>query len=105
MAQDCWLSSGHGNIPLNRALTVSCDITFYQVGLVLNGVGHEVLPEYARRFGLGAKTGIEVEEDAGLVPDPDWKIQAKGEGWAPGDTSTWPLARAKCWSAHCRLRP
>ena len=82
----CWLSSGHGNIPLNRALTVSCDITFYQVGLVLNGVSHEVLPDYARRFGLGARTGIEVEEDAGLVPDPDWKIQAKGEGWAPGDT-------------------
>jgi penicillin-binding protein 2 len=82
----CWLRSGHGNIRLDRALTVSCDITFYQVGLVLNGVGYEVLPDYARRFGLGAKTGIEVEEDPGLVPDPDWKIQAKGEGWAPGDT-------------------
>ncbi len=82
----CWLRSGHGNIPLNRALTVSCDITFYQVGLMLNGVGHEVLPGYARSFGLGAKTGIEIEEDAGLVPDPEWKIQTKGEGWAPGDT-------------------
>ena len=82
----CWLKSGHGNIPLNRALTVSCDITFYQVGLVLNGVGHDVLPGYARSFGLGAKTGIEVEEDPGLVPDPEWKIQNKGEGWAPGDT-------------------
>ncbi len=82
----CWLRSGHGTIPLNRALTVSCDITFYQVGLMLNGVGHEVLPGYARSFGLGAKTGIEVEEDAGLVPDPEWKIQTKGEGWAPGDT-------------------
>ena len=82
----CWLRSGHGNIPLNRALTVSCDITFYQVGLVLNGVGYEVLPDYARSFGLGAKTGIEVEEDPGLVPDPEWKLQTKGEGWAPGDT-------------------
>ncbi|MGD9404302.1 MAG: penicillin-binding transpeptidase domain-containing protein, partial [Anaerolineae bacterium] len=82
----CWLRSGHGNIPLSRALTVSCDITFYQVGLVLNGVGYEVLPDYARSFGLGAKTGIEVEEDPGLVPDPEWKLQAKGEGWAPGDT-------------------
>ena len=82
----CWLRTGHGNIPLNRALTVSCDITFYQVGLVLNGVGYEVLPDYARSFGLGAKTGIEVEEDPGLVPDPEWKLQAKGEGWAPGDT-------------------
>jgi penicillin-binding protein 2 len=81
----CWLKSGHGNIRLDKALTVSCDITFYQVGLMLNGLGQEVLPAYARGFGFGAPTGIEVEEDPGLVPDPEWKIQAKGEGWAPGD--------------------
>ncbi|MCL7453673.1 MAG: penicillin-binding protein 2 [Anaerolineae bacterium] len=81
----CWATYGHGNIPLARALTVSCDITFYQVGLMLNGVGQEVLPGYARSFGFGAPTGIEIEEDPGLVPDPAWKIQNKGEGWAPGD--------------------
>jgi penicillin-binding protein 2 len=82
----CWLRRGHGNISLEKALTASCDITFYQVGLVLNGLGQEVLPQYAQYFGLGAVTGIEVEEDPGLVPDPGWKIQTKGEGWAPGDT-------------------
>ncbi|MGC9332808.1 MAG: penicillin-binding transpeptidase domain-containing protein, partial [Anaerolineae bacterium] len=81
----CWLKSGHGNIPLSRALTVSCDIAFYQVGLVLNGVGQDVLPTCARSFGFGAPTGIEVEEDAGLVPDHAWKLLNKGEGWAPGD--------------------
>ena len=82
----CWLRSGHGNIPLNRGLTVSCDITYYQVGMLLNGIGQDVLPEYARDCGFGAPTGIEVEENAGLVPDNAWKIQTKGEGWAPGDT-------------------
>ncbi len=82
----CWLRSGHGNIPLSKALTVSCDITFYQVGLMLNGLGQEVLPDYARYFGFGALTGIEVEENPGLVPDPTWKITTKGEGWAPGDS-------------------
>ena len=82
----CWLRSGHGNISLDRALTVSCDITFYQVGLMLNGVDQDVLPAYAQQFGFGRRTGVEVEENAGLVPDPAWKIQAKGEGWAPGDT-------------------
>jgi len=91
----CWARNGHGNIPLNKALTVSCDITFYQVGLILNGVGHDVLPDYARRFGLGAKTGIEVEEDAGLVPDPDWKIQTKGEGWSPGDSVNLAIGQAE----------
>jgi penicillin-binding protein 2 len=82
----CWLRSGHGRIPLSKALTVSCDITFYQVGLLLNGLDHEVLPGYARDFGFGALTGIEIEENPGLVPDPAWKIQEKGEGWAPGDS-------------------
>jgi penicillin-binding protein 2 len=82
----CWLRSGHGNIRLDKALTVSCDITFYQVGLMLNGVSQEALPDFARSFGFGAPTGIEVEEEPGLVPDPAWKIQAKGEGWAPGDS-------------------
>lgn len=84
-SKTCWLKSGHGNIRLDRALTVSCDITFYQVGLLLNGIDQTLLPDYAHRFGLGARTGIEVEEEPGLVPDPTWKIQAKGEGWAPGD--------------------
>ncbi|HSJ52954.1 MAG TPA: penicillin-binding transpeptidase domain-containing protein, partial [Anaerolineae bacterium] len=82
----CWLASGHGNIPLDRALTSSCDITFYQVGLLLNGLSQDLLPAFARQCGLGALTGLEVEQQAGLVPDPAWKIQAKGEGWAPGDT-------------------
>ena len=82
----CWLRTGHGQIHLDKALTVSCDITFYQVALLLNGIDQNLLPEYARRFGLGQLTGIEIEENAGLVPDPAWKLQTKGEGWAPGDT-------------------
>jgi penicillin-binding protein 2 len=82
----CWLRSGHGRISLEHALTVSCDITFYQLGLMLNELGAGVLPDYARRFGLDGLTGIQVEEKAGFVPDPTWKMQAKGEGWAPGDS-------------------
>jgi len=82
----CWLRTGHGQIRLDKALTVSCDITFYQVALLLNGIDQNLLPDYARRFGLGKLTGIEVEENPGLVPDPAWKLQTKGEGWAPGDT-------------------
>jgi penicillin-binding protein 2 len=82
----CWLRSGHGQIGLAKALTVSCDITFYQVGLVLNALDPEILPDYARRFGFGSPTGIEIEEHAGLVPDPTWKMQVKGEGWSPGDS-------------------
>jgi penicillin-binding protein 2 len=49
-------------------------------------VSQEVLPDYGRRCGFGALTGIEVAEEPGLMPDPAWKIATKGEGWAPGDS-------------------
>ncbi len=94
-AKTCWLKSGHGNIPLSKALTVSCDITFYQVGLMLNGIDQGLLPDYARRFGLGALTGIEIEENAGLVPDPAWKVQARGEEWSPGDSVNLAIGQAE----------
>jgi penicillin-binding protein 2 len=91
----CWAKSGHGNISLDRALTVSCDITYYQVGLLLNGVGQDLLPTYARRFGFGTRTGIEIAEEAGLVPDPAWKLATKGEGWAPGDSVNLAIGQAE----------
>jgi len=65
------------------------------VGLLLNGVGQDVLPGYARSFGFGALTGLEVEEAAGLVPDPSWKLNTKGEGWAPGDSVNLAIGQAE----------
>ncbi len=82
----CWATWGHGTIALSKALSVSCDITFYDVGLLLDGLGQDLLPDYARLCGFGAKTGIEIEEETGLVPDGAWKMETKGEGWSPGDT-------------------
>jgi len=49
-------------------------------------LGQDLLPDYARLCGFGAKTGIEIEEETGLVPDGAWKMETKGEGWSPGDT-------------------
>lgn len=83
----CWLASGHGRITLTGGLTASCNIVFYEVGKRLDAKTSDALPEYARQFGFGQKTGIELTaESAGVVPDPLWKKLETGEVWTPGDT-------------------
>jgi len=58
----------HGYIDLNFALTVSCNIFFYDVGYQL---GIDEIGDYARQLGLGVSTGIEIEEATGRVSSPE----------------------------------
>ena len=82
-----WLEGGHGNITLRQALTFSCNPFFNQVGLTLERADSFLLPETARAFGFGLLTGIiGVSEDAGIMPDPEWKLATYADGWATGDT-------------------
>ena len=83
----CWLPTGHGNIDLQTGLSASCDVVFYTVGKKLDDIDSNILPRFARGFGLGATTGITgVAEVPGLIPDPTWKLQSQDETWLPGDT-------------------
>jgi penicillin-binding protein 2 len=51
------------------------------------GLGEQRVAEYARAFGLGEPTGIDLPgESPGLVPDAAWKEEALGESWFVGDT-------------------
>jgi len=80
----CWKHSGHGAVNLNRALSESCDVYFYQVGQRL---GVDRLAKYARLFGLGRKTGVEMEhEKSGLIPTSAWKKRRYGKPWQEGET-------------------
>lgn len=73
-----------GNISLTKALARSNDIYFYKVG---EAVGVDSLVKWARKFGLGEKTGIELPgERTGLVPDRLWKERMTGEKWFLGNT-------------------
>jgi penicillin-binding protein 2 len=83
----CWLETGHGTITLKDALSASCNVTFYEVGKILNGIAPDTLSTYGRAFGFGAKTGLQEFADApGLIPDPEWKQATYREGWGTGDT-------------------
>ena len=80
----CWRHSGHGSISLKRAVAESCDVYFYQVGQKL---GVDRLARYANMFGLGTKTGVEMEhEKPGLIPTSEWKKKRYGKPWQEGET-------------------
>ncbi|MDP2646779.1 MAG: penicillin-binding protein 2 [Desulfobacterales bacterium] len=80
----CWNKFGHGQVNVVKALTVSCDVFFYQLGQKL---GIERLSRYARLLGLGAPTGVDLEHEAkGLVPTPAWKKHKLGQSWQGGET-------------------
>jgi penicillin-binding protein 2 len=80
----CWKKGGHGTVDLRKALVESCDVYFYQVALRL---GIDTLARYAREFGLGRRTGIELgDEKPGLIPTTAWKRQRYNEPWYKGET-------------------
>lgn len=82
----CWKKEGHGIVNMHKALVVSCQVYFYEIGRRL---GIDKIYKYASAFGLGSKTGIElpnVRERKGLIPNIDWKKEKTGLPWFPGDT-------------------
>ena len=67
-----------GTIDMRQAMTVSSDVFFYTLGARMNGDG-PILQSWARRLGLGRRTGIDIPgEFGGLVPDRQWR----NEGFA-----------------------
>jgi penicillin-binding protein 2 len=80
----CWKHGGHGGVNVHDALVGSCDVFFYQVG---SRLGIDTLARYAREFGLGAPTGIEIgNERSGLMPDTAWKKKRFKQPWMKGET-------------------
>ena len=58
----------HGNIGLNTALAKSCNYFFFEMG---RRVGATTVTKYFKDFGLGVKTGVEVNDSAGILVDPE----------------------------------
>jgi penicillin-binding protein 2 len=65
----------HGALALRQALTVSSDVFFYLLGQDMNNTGDgQALQRWARRLGIGRKTGIDLpEEGPGFVPSKAWR--------------------------------
>ena len=59
----------------------SCNYYFYEVS---NRIGVETLGEFARYFGFGKKTGIEITESVGVVPERS----LVDRNWSKADTAS-----------------
>jgi penicillin-binding protein 2 len=74
----------HGAVNVHSAIRESCDVFFYTIGKML---GIEKIDYFARRMGLGARTGIDLpSEAAGLVPSPEWVQRVFKRKWYAGET-------------------
>jgi penicillin-binding protein 2 len=81
----------HGFVDVRRAIAVSSDVYFYQIGGGFGnqkGLGIEKLEKYFKIFGFGEATGIMTdEEENGVIPNPKWKEDNfDGEIWRIGNT-------------------
>lgn len=74
----------HGTIDVSRALGVSCNWFFYELG---KRTGIDEIYRFAHEFGLDSPTGIElsVEEATGIAATPENR-KAHNQHWYAGDT-------------------
>ncbi len=86
----CWIyPSGHGALDVVGAIENSCNIFFYTVGYELgldsdgnydSSLGTDRLAKYARMYGLGEKSGLEIDEAEPEISD-EYSVQsAIGQG-------------------------
>lgn len=86
---NCW--DKHGKQNLADALAYSCDVFFYNTGILL---GPQLLHDYALKFGLSRPTAIDLPYEAGgFVPDALWKKLYRLQKWFDGDTANFSIGQ------------
>ena len=80
----CWQRNGHGAVDVSRALKVSCDVFFYNVGARL---GVDKISEYSHQLTFGEISQVDLDgEKAGIVPSTKWAEEKQHRKWYPSET-------------------
>ena len=88
----CHKPEGHGTLDLRRAIALSCNVYFYNVGVRLE---IERLSRYAKMMGLSRATGIDLPHEAsGVFQDPEWKLRTLKVRWFPAETVSVSIGQA-----------
>jgi penicillin-binding protein 2 len=76
--------NGHGEVNLQKAIYQSCNVYFWDLA---NDLGIDRMHDFMFRFGFGRNTSIDIPQaSSGTLPSTQWKREAIGEPWYPGDT-------------------
>jgi penicillin-binding protein 2 len=79
-----WRRGGHGWVDMNRAIVVSSDVYFYDLG---HKLGIDRMAPMFGAFGIGSRVGIDATgERPGILPSREWKRSAQNMPWFPGET-------------------
>ena len=78
----CFNNTEHGYVDVETALEYSCNIFFYEMAKRL---GIDKMNKYATLFGLGEKTGVEINEAKGILAGPKRRDEL-GLRWQSGET-------------------
>ena len=80
----CWKRAGHGAVNLEKSLSESCDVYYYDIA---QRVGIDKIAAMGRQFGLGMRHDLPMSAIAeGIMPDRAWKTERYSQDWRIGDT-------------------
>jgi len=97
----CWKRGGHGAVNLNRSLSESCDVYYYDIA---QRVGIDAIALMAERLGLGARHDLPMSAIAeGLNPNKQWKRERRGQDWLIGDTINASIGQGYVLSSPVQL--
>ena len=93
----CWLNTGHGPTTIEDALPYSCNVFFFDTAKILGG---DTLYSWAKKFGIGDKTGIDiVHERGGNIPKLKNTATAMNVAIGQGALLTTPLQMTRVYAA------
>lgn len=79
-----WKKEGHGVVDIDRSITESCDVYYYNLA---TNMGIDRMTQFLGYFGFGSRTGVDLpNEFGGLLPSRAWKRAARKEPWYGGET-------------------
>ncbi|MDX5358369.1 MAG: penicillin-binding protein 2, partial [Rhodobacterales bacterium] len=97
----CWKRGGHGAVNLNRSLSESCDVYYYDIA---QRVGIDAIAAMAERLGLGVRHDLPMSAVAeGLNPNKQWKRERRGQDWLIGDTINASIGQGYVLSSPVQL--